>query len=207
MGVRLGVVFSSLPTAASLISAILHYLCVCLFDVPLLLFLPLSAHALQGGALLAAGRIAAAAVQLIPVIVVLASVINAPLPLPSPPGTLAVAASPVSGRILDIVATRGLVPQPPREHATWAWAMGKEGGNVLPRHSPLLLHCNSGDVCGAASGADATAAAATMSSSSVIISSPQMSQQQWRRRKKRKRRRKRMRRRKRAIFLPHSNQV
>jgi hypothetical protein len=45
---------------------------------------------------------------------------------------LAVAASPVSARIVDIVATRGLVPPPPRERATRAWAMGKEGGNVRP---------------------------------------------------------------------------
>jgi hypothetical protein len=82
--VRLGVMFSLSPTAASSISAILRYLCVRLFNVPLLLLFPLSALALQGGALLAAGRIAAVAVQLIPVVVVLAAVINAPLPLPSP---------------------------------------------------------------------------------------------------------------------------
>jgi hypothetical protein len=66
------------------VSAILRYLCVCLFGVPLLLLLPPSALALQGGALLATSRIAPAAVQLIPVVVVLAAVINAPLPLPAP---------------------------------------------------------------------------------------------------------------------------
>jgi hypothetical protein len=84
MGVRQGVMFSLLPTAASLISAVLRYLCVCLFDVPLLLLLPPPALALQGGALLAASRIAAAAVQLMPVVVVLTAVIDAPLPLPPP---------------------------------------------------------------------------------------------------------------------------
>jgi hypothetical protein len=84
MGVRQGVMFSLSPTAASSISTILHYLCVCLFDVPLLLLLPPPALALQGGALLAASRIAAAAVQLVPVVVVLAAVIDAPLPLPPP---------------------------------------------------------------------------------------------------------------------------
>jgi hypothetical protein len=86
MGVRVrqGVMFSLSPTAALLISAVLRYLCVCLFDVPLLLLLPLPALALQGGALLAASRIAAAAVQLVLVVVVLAAVIDAPLPLPPP---------------------------------------------------------------------------------------------------------------------------
>jgi hypothetical protein len=128
--------FSSLPAPALSISAILCYLCVRLFDVPLLLLLPLSALVLQGDVLRAAGRIAAAAVQLIPVVVVLAAVIDAPLPLPSLPGVLAVTASPAPGRIVDIVATRGLVPPPPRERATWAWAMGKEGGNVR-RHARL----------------------------------------------------------------------
>jgi hypothetical protein len=85
MGRRLGVVSSMSPTAALSISAIICYLCVRLFVVPLLLLLPQSAPALQGGALLAASRIAAANVQLIPVVVVLAAVINAPLSLPSPP--------------------------------------------------------------------------------------------------------------------------
>jgi hypothetical protein len=84
MGVRQGVMFSLSPTAASSISAVLQYLCVCLFDVPLFLLLPPPALALQEGALLAASRIAAAAVQLVPVVVVLAAVINAPLPLPPP---------------------------------------------------------------------------------------------------------------------------
>ncbi len=131
-GVRLSGMFSLSPTAASLISTILHYLCVCLFDIPLLLLLPPSALALQGGALLATGGIAAAAVQLIPVVVALAAVIDAPLPLPSPPGALAVAASPIPRSIVDIIATRGSVPPPLRERAVWAWAMGKEGGNVWP---------------------------------------------------------------------------
>jgi hypothetical protein len=130
-GVRLGVLFSLLPTTALLISAILCYLCLCLFDVPLLLLLPPSALAPQGGAFLATGHIAATTVQLIPVVVVLAAVIDAPL-LPPPPGALAVATSPVPGHIIDIVATRGSVPPPPREHAMWAWAMGREGGNVRP---------------------------------------------------------------------------
>jgi hypothetical protein len=85
MGVRLGVVFSLSPTAASLISAILHYLCVRSCDVPLLLLLPPSALALQGGALHVASHIASAAVQLIPVVVVLAAVLDAPRPLPPPP--------------------------------------------------------------------------------------------------------------------------
>ncbi len=84
MGVRQGVMFSLSPTTTSSISAILRYLCVCLFDVPLLLLLPPPALALQGGALLAASRIAAAAVQLVPVVVVLPAVIDAPLPLPPP---------------------------------------------------------------------------------------------------------------------------
>jgi hypothetical protein len=84
-GLRLDVVFSLLPMAASLISAILRYLCVRSFDVPLLLLLPPSALALQGGAHLATGHIAAAAIQLIPVIVVLAAVIDTPLPLLPPP--------------------------------------------------------------------------------------------------------------------------
>ncbi len=128
--------FSLSSTAASLISAVLRYLCVCLFDVPLLLLLPPPALVLQGGALLAASCIAVAAVQLVPVVVVLAAVIDAPLPLP-PPGVLAVATLPVPGRIVNIVATRGLVPPPPREHAMWAWVMGEEGGNVWPhRLSP-----------------------------------------------------------------------
>jgi hypothetical protein len=99
--------------------------------VPLLLLLPPSALALQGGALLAAGHIAATAVQLIPIVVILPAVINAPL-LPPPLGILAVATPPIPGRIIDIVATRGLVPTPPRERATWARAMGKEGGDVRP---------------------------------------------------------------------------
>ncbi len=44
---------------------------------------------------------------------------------------------PVPGRIVNIVATRGLVPPPPRERAMWAWVMGEEGGNVRPhRLSP-----------------------------------------------------------------------
>jgi hypothetical protein len=77
--------FSLPPAPALLISAILCYLCVHLVDTPLLLRLPPSALALQGGALLASGRIAAAAVQLIPIVVVLAAIINAPLPLPPPP--------------------------------------------------------------------------------------------------------------------------
>jgi hypothetical protein len=85
MGMRLFGVFSLSPTAASLISAILHYLCICLFDVPLLLLFPLSALVLQGSALLATSSIAAAAVQLIPVVVVLAAIIDAPLGLPPPP--------------------------------------------------------------------------------------------------------------------------
>jgi hypothetical protein len=76
--------FSLSPAAASLISAILRYLCVCLFDIPLLLFLPPSALVLQGGALLAASHIAAAAVQLVPIVVVLTAVIDTPLPLPPP---------------------------------------------------------------------------------------------------------------------------
>ncbi len=76
-GVMLGVVFSSSLTAASSISAILRYLCIRSFDVPLLLLLPPSALALQGGALLAAGRIATATAQLVPVVVILAAVINA----------------------------------------------------------------------------------------------------------------------------------
>jgi hypothetical protein len=84
MGVRQGVVFSLSPTAASLISVVLCYLYVCLFDVPLLLLLPPPALLLQGDALLAISRIAAAVVQLVPVIAVLAAVINAPLPLPPP---------------------------------------------------------------------------------------------------------------------------
>jgi hypothetical protein len=136
MGVRLGGMFSLVPMAASLISAVLRHLCVCLFDVPLLLILPPPAFALQGGALLAARHIAATAVQLVPIVVVLATVINAPLPLP-PPGALAVATLPIPGRIVNIVATRGLVPSPPRERAMWAWVMGKEGGNVRPHR--LLL--------------------------------------------------------------------
>ncbi len=123
--------FSLLPTAASLISAVFRYLCVCLFDVPLLLLLPPPALALQGAALLAASPIATAAVQLVPIVVVLAAVINAPLPLP-PPGALAVPTLPVPGRIVNIVATRGSVLPPPRERAMWAWVMGKEGGNVWP---------------------------------------------------------------------------
>jgi hypothetical protein len=131
MGVRQGVMFSLSPTAALLISAILRYLCVCLFDIPLLLLLPPPAFALQESALLAASRIAAAAVQLVPIVVVLAAVIDAPLPLPTP-GALAVATLPIPGRILNIVATRGLVPPPPRERAMWTWVMGKEGGNVRP---------------------------------------------------------------------------
>jgi hypothetical protein len=85
MGVRLGGIFSLSPAPASSISTILRYLCVRSFDVPLLLHLPPSALAPQGGALLAAGRIAAAAVQLIPAVVVLAAVISAPLLLPLPP--------------------------------------------------------------------------------------------------------------------------
>jgi hypothetical protein len=136
MGVRQGVMFSLLPMAASLISAVLRYLCVCLFDVPLLLLLPAPALALQGVALLAASHIAAVAVQLVPVVVVLAAVIDAPLPLPPPPAP-AVATLPIPGRIVNIVATRGLVPPPPRERAMWAWVMGKEGGNVRP-HQLLL---------------------------------------------------------------------
>ncbi len=84
MGVRQGVMFSLSPTAALLISAIICYLCVCLFDVPLLLLLPPPALALQEGALLAASCIAATAVQLMPVVVVLAAVIDANLPLPPP---------------------------------------------------------------------------------------------------------------------------
>ncbi len=83
--VRLGVVFSLLLMAALLISAILCYLCARSFGVPLFLLLPLSALAFQGGALLAADRIAAAAVQLIPVVAVLAAAINAHLLLPPPP--------------------------------------------------------------------------------------------------------------------------
>jgi hypothetical protein len=117
---------------------ILCYLCACLFDVPLFLLLPPSALALQEGALLAASRIAAAAVQLISIVVILAAVINAPLLLP-PPGALAVATLPVPGCIVHMVATRGLVPPPPRECAMWAWVMGKEGGNVRPhRLSPQM---------------------------------------------------------------------
>jgi hypothetical protein len=137
MGVRQGVMFSLSPSAASLISAVLCYFCVCLFDVPLFLLFPLPALVLQGGALLAASHIAAAAVQLVPAVVVLAAVINAPLPPPPPPGALTVATLPVPGRIVNIVATRGLVPPPPRECAMWAWVMGKEGGNMRPhRLSP-----------------------------------------------------------------------
>jgi hypothetical protein len=94
MGLRLGVMFSLTLMAALSISAIIRYLCVCLFDVPLLLLLLPSALALQGGALLATSRIAATAVQLVPVVVVLAAVINTPLPLP-PPGALTVATLPV----------------------------------------------------------------------------------------------------------------
>jgi hypothetical protein len=86
MGVRLGVVFSLSPMAALSISSILPYLHVCLFDAPLLLLLPLSALALHQGSLRAASRIApAAGVQLIPIVVVLAAVIDAPLPLFPPP--------------------------------------------------------------------------------------------------------------------------
>jgi hypothetical protein len=129
--------FSLLPTATLLISTVLRNLCVCLFDVPLLLLLPPPALALQEDALLAASRIAAAAVQLVPVVVVLAAVIDAPLPLP-PPGALAVATLPVPGRIVNIVATRGSVPPPPRECAMWAWVMGEKGGNVRPHR--LLPH-------------------------------------------------------------------
>jgi hypothetical protein len=66
------------------ISAILHYIHVRLFNIPLLLLLPPSALALQKGALLAASHIATAAVQLIPVVVILAAVIDAPLLLPPP---------------------------------------------------------------------------------------------------------------------------
>jgi hypothetical protein len=123
IGVRLDVMFSLLPTATSSISAILRYLSVCLFNVAPLLLLPLSVLARQGGALLAASRIAAAAV--------LAAVIDAPLLLPLP-SELAVATLPVPGRIVNIVATRGSMPPPPREHARWAWVMGKEGGNMRP---------------------------------------------------------------------------
>jgi hypothetical protein len=55
------------------------------------------------------------------------------LPFGFPPSrALAVPASPLSGCIVDIVAIRGSVPPPPREHAMWAWAMGKEGGKVQP---------------------------------------------------------------------------
>jgi hypothetical protein len=53
-------------------------------------------------------------------------------PSAPPPGVLAVATLPVPGCIVNIVATRGLVPPPPRERAMWAWVMGKEGGNVRP---------------------------------------------------------------------------
>ncbi len=116
MGVRQGVMFSLSPMAAWSISAILRYLCVCLFDVPLLLLLPPPAVVLQGGALLATSCIAAAAVQLVPVVVVLTAVIDAPLLLP-PPGVLSVATLPIPGCIINIVATRGLVPPPPRERA------------------------------------------------------------------------------------------
>jgi hypothetical protein len=62
MGARLGVMFSLLPMAALSISTIFRYLCVCSFDVPLLLLLSPAALVLQGGALRAASRIAAAAV-------------------------------------------------------------------------------------------------------------------------------------------------
>ncbi len=78
--------FSLLPTAALWISTILCYLCLRLFDVPLLLLCPLSALALHVVALLAASRIAATAVQLIPIAVVFATVLDAPLLLPPPAG-------------------------------------------------------------------------------------------------------------------------
>ncbi len=126
--------FSLLLTSALLISVILRYLGVCLFHVPLLLLLPPPALELQGGALLAASRIAAAAVQLVPVVVVLAAVVDAPLLLP-PPSMLATL--PVPGCIVNILATRGLVPPPPRECAMWAWVMGKEGGNMRPHRLSL----------------------------------------------------------------------
>jgi hypothetical protein len=39
---------------------------------------------------------------------------------PPPPCVLAVTALPILGCIIDIVATRGAVPPPPRERAMWA---------------------------------------------------------------------------------------
>jgi hypothetical protein len=62
MGMRLGGVISLLLTGALSIFAIPLYLCVRSFDVHLLLLLPPSALVLQGGALLTAGCISAAAV-------------------------------------------------------------------------------------------------------------------------------------------------
>ncbi len=82
---RLGGVSSSSLAPALLISAILCYRCVRSFNVPLRLLCLPSALVLQGGALLAAKRIAPPAVQLIPIVVVLSAIINAPLPLPPPP--------------------------------------------------------------------------------------------------------------------------
>jgi hypothetical protein len=55
-----------------------------------------------------------------------------PFHYPLSPHVLVVAALPVPGCIVDVVAKRGAVLPPPREHATWAWAMGEEGGNVQP---------------------------------------------------------------------------
>jgi hypothetical protein len=49
---------------------------------------------------------------------------------------------PIPGCIVDIIATRGSISPPPRERATWAWAMGKEGGNMRPAHIPAFAPCH-----------------------------------------------------------------
>ncbi len=64
-----------------------------------------------------------------------------PFRYPPPP---ALWRSPHRPSLVHIVATRGSMLPPPRERATWAWAMGEEGGGVRPhRLSPQRYPCRS----------------------------------------------------------------
>jgi hypothetical protein len=130
-GVRLGVMFSLSPTAALSISAILHYLCVRSFDNLFFCFFPRQPLRFKGVPSLPPAALPPPLSNSSPLL--LSSPQSSMLPFRSPPPWRAGGChNSHPGRIVDIVATSGLVPPPPSERATWAWVMGKEGGNVPP---------------------------------------------------------------------------
>jgi hypothetical protein len=135
-GVRLGVVFSLSPMAASLISAILHYLCVRSFDNLFFCFFPRQPLHFKGVPSLPPAALPPPLSNSSPLLS--SSPQSSTLPFRSlPPRRAGGCHISCPGHIVDIVATSGLVPPPPMERATWAWVMGEEGGNVLPHR--LLL--------------------------------------------------------------------